>query len=350
MSESQVGEALLEDLRFLKQRFDEVSIRFQPLSMCSIWALVPQERILYRGETPPCPAPPEPWRSSLVTGAYKFRFVDRHEDLVECRTLLYRGVKEGWQKLRPLAAEMGLLLESIPEAALRDNLTWRTLMLPNEDGWRWFCMVFELALRPHHGLLAVDNSDRGGWFWWKVTQGPLFYARDWPGVREWAKETGYYGAAITDMARQSALAISLILDRLGHGAKHSPAKAGAAEEAPPLGGKKFTKEAKAMWWYEWLCESHGEEVPENVAYDLLRKLATEKKVAIFPPWSPHQIAWPSVNISFETFEKYLSRVRNSRRLPVRSVDSGSVIRSTPRRLDANDAGGRFQPPSDDSDS
>lgn len=181
----------------------------------------------------------------------------------------------------------------------------------------------------------MDNDERGGIFWWEDEHDPtrLFYGRgEFHGrtIREHMKETGRWGAVITDMAAQSMHAINLILSRVGP-IEHLAGKAtGVAGEGETRRQSNYTKEQQAAWWYEWLCKMTDRDLTIEEAYEALLKLAAEKEAYVFAPWAPNKASWPSSKISLETFKKYLERARLEKQQKPRFAEGSSVVSSLPK--------------------
>ena len=326
---------LAEEFKRLRDRFEELSRTAPPATLCLVKASYYVDEPRKDGEFP-CLPPPAPWSALVRQGHW-----DCKEDMwtghfaVE-RSLIRDVDPQAWDKLKNLASQAARLLPLVPRDAWLKDSTWITLSLPTENGWRWFNVVFDLALdTPRPRFLSVDNDERGGIFWWEDEHDPtrLFYGGghfDGRTIREHMKETGRWGAVITDMAVQSMHAIDLILSLVGP-IEHLAGKAtGVAGEGDTRRQTNSTKEQQAAWWYEWLCGMTDRDLTHEEAYEALLKLAATREAPVFAPWSPNKASWPSSKISLATFKKYLERARLTEQQKPRFAEGSSVVRSLPK--------------------
>jgi hypothetical protein len=324
---------LAEEFKRLRDRFEELSRSAPPATLCLVKAIYDPTEPRKHGEFP-CPPPPDPWLSLVERGEFDTKIeLDLLERVVE-RALIRCADLQTWKTLTNLATQTGRLVKFVPhDAWIRDTM-WITLALPTEKGWRWFNTVFDLALDiPRPRFLAVDNEDRGGFFWWVDQDGArLLYHQDHPDVRNHMRRTGRWGAVITDMAVQSMHAIDLILSRSGPVENPRGGATGAVGERDDATrrGTNYTKEEQAAWWYEWLCKSTGTEFNPEEAYECFQKLAAEKEPFVHTPWSQKKASWLSSKISLETFKKYLERARLKKQQRPRFAEGSSVVSSLPK--------------------
>jgi len=328
---------LAEEFKRLRDRFEELSRTSPPATLCLVKAFYYVDEPRKDGEFP-CLPPPAPWSVLVRQGHWECKEDIWAGDFAVERALIRHVDSQTWDRLKNLAAQAARLLPLVPRDAWLKDSTWITLSLPTENGWRWFNVVFDLALdTPRPRFLSVDNDERGGIFWWEDEYDPtrLFYGRgEFHGqtVREHMKETGRWGAVITDMAAQSMHAINLILSRVGPIESPRGGSTGLTEEHK--GGRRretsYTKEQQAAWWYEWLCGATDRDLSLEEAYEALLKLAADKKVLVPTPWSPNKASWPSSNISFYSFKKYLARARLQKQQKPRFAEGSSVVRSLPK--------------------
>jgi len=328
---------LAEEFKRLRDRFEELSRTSPPATLCLVKAFYYVDEPRKDGEFP-CLPPPAPWSALVRQGHWECKEDIWTGEFAIERALIRHVDSQAWERLKNLAAQAARLLPLVPRGAWLKDSTWITLSLPTENGWRWFNVVFDLALdTPRPRFLSVDNDERGGTFWWEDEYDPsrLFYGRgvfDGRTVREHMQETGRWGAVITDMAVQSMHAIDLILSRVGHVENSCGDATGAvaAREDNTRRETKYTKEQQAAWWYEWICKMAEHDLTIEEAHEALLKLAAKKEACVFAPWSQNRASWPSSKISVETFKKYLERARLEKQQKPRFAEGSSVVGSLPK--------------------
>lgn len=331
MQSERMDVPLAEEFKRLRDRFEELSRTSPPATLCLVKAIYDPTDARNHGEFP-CLPPPDPWLSLVRRGEFDAKVeLDLSEVVVE-RALIRSADLQTWKTLTNLATQTGRLVKFVPHDAWTSDTIWITLSLPTEKGWRWFNTVFDLALNiPRQRFLAVDNEDRGGFFWWVDQDGArLLYPQDHPDVRNHMRRTGRWGAVITDMATQSMHAINLILSRVGPIESPRGDATGVTGEGGTRRQTNYTKEQQAAWWYEWLCKMTDRDLTIEEAYEALLKLAAEKEACVFAPWSQNRASWPSSKISFETFKKYLERARLETQQKPRFAEGSSVVGSLPK--------------------
>lgn len=335
MTSERMDLPLAEEFRRLRHRFEELSRTAPPATLCLVKSSYYVDEPRKDNEFP-CLPPPAPWSLLVRQGQWDCKAEIFAGHFAVERAMIRHVDSHTWDKLKNLAAQAARLLPLVPhDAWLRDS-TWVTLSSPTENGWRWFNVVFDLALDiPRPRFLSVDNDERGGIFWWGCEDDPsrLFYVRgklDGRPIRDHMRETGRWGAVIADMATQSMLAIDLILSRVGP-VEDLPGNAnGIAEGNRSRRQADYTKEQQAAWWYEWLCGMVDRDLTLEEAHEALLKLAADKERCVFPPWSPNEASWPSSKISLETFKKYLERARLAKQQRPRFAEGSSVVSSLPK--------------------
>jgi hypothetical protein len=326
--------AAAAELERLAARFDGLSITHPPMAMCFVKCVSNLYEPKQFLNSFPCEPPPEPWLSCVVRGDFDDADEPIFSEYVRTRALIYLKSGEAWPALISLASQAGRLLSHFPSEL------WPTYDLrhicgsPTSAGWRWFNMVFGLALEtPRPAVLSVDDADRGGIFWWHKTTSVLKYQTDGAWVREKIRETGRYAATIEDMAVQSKNAVRLLIERATDQGFLATTPAVSVASPPPVAGpdappmeKKFTKEEKAMWWYEAMCRIEQRPLTEAEAYEELREIVDSRDIpGLKTPWSPSEPELPPANLSFESFAKYLQRCRRKAREESRVTDAGSVV-------------------------
>jgi hypothetical protein len=325
--------SVVAEFKRLRERFDALGDTTPPVGVCLVRTHNSFEDVLVHPSGLHCAPPPDPWLSLANDGSFESEIEE-----LECgscdphitRTLIFNASKTERARLTVLGGHAGRLLSFVPRFVWPQVSTQWTAASRTENGWRWFATVFDLALGPPHPkLLSVDNPDRGGFFWWQDSQSRLIYVRDNSHVMGFIKRDGRYGAVISDMARQSALAISLILELCGAEPTPRSELATATDGGLPSRVARYTAEQKAWYWYQWICGQLKEDLDEESAFEYLKKLATNQEPHHQPPWSD-SAEWPSTDISPQTFKKYLSRHRLKTELKPRSVDAGSVVQVSPQ--------------------
>lgn len=137
--------ALAEEFRRLRSRFEELS-RTSPLAtLCLVKASYYVDEPRKDGEFP-CLPPPAPWTALVRQGQWDCKEDIFAGDFAVERALIRDADSPTWAKLRSLAAQAAHLLPLVPRDAWLKDSMWRTLSLPTENGWRWFNVVFDLAL------------------------------------------------------------------------------------------------------------------------------------------------------------------------------------------------------------
>lgn len=333
MPKVDIDESLVGELKRLKDRFEDLSRHHPPVSLCVVKVCKPIEDHRRHESGLFCVPPPEPWLSLVEAGAWQsLEDMIWNWDAYIIRTLIRRADDEAWRRLTPVAAHASRTLQLVPPEAWPGGRMWNSLSMYTQDGWRWFNTVFDLALAPPHPkLLSVDNSDQGGFFWWEDSRSPIVYTSGDSRIMEEIKQTGRYGAVISDVALQSALAISCFLDLVYAAPAAGEEPENSVRPLDPSGERPFSKEEKALWWYRWVQALEPErEISEEEAYTLLQNLATTKESHVHPPWSPNRTEWPSTRMSLETFQKYLARCRLKKQLRARHVEGSSVVRQLAR--------------------
>ena len=328
-----ISQPVAEEFRRLRDRFEELSARGSPTAVCLVKTCSELADVRRHESRLWCEPPPEPWLSLVKSGCYEDGDDPRviYEAYV-IQVLIHKATEDDWERLAVSAAHASRLLAFVPRRVWPLVSTyWTAALARTENGWSWFNVVFDLALGPPHPkLLSVDNPDRGGFFWWRDSNSRLEYVGDSPRVMDFIKRDGRYGAVISDMAKQSAIAISFILEQAGVGSPttvHPPVHAGIGL---PRELTRYSKEQKAWWWYRWICEYEKQDLDEGMAYEALQQLASKKEAYVCPPWSSNCADWLSTSISLETFKKYLSRHRLQVEPKARCADASSVVRLPPR--------------------
>lgn len=328
--ESQVlSPSVVAEFQRLRSRFEDLSARQPPLGMCFLKTHNDFEDVIVHPSGLHCVPPPEPWLSFVDKRCFEAQEVEWPDGpchQVITRTLIFNLNRSDWSWLAVSAAHASHLLRFVPRWVWPQVSTYWTTTSRTENGWRWFNTVFDLALGPPNPkLLSVDNSDRGGFFWWHDSQSKLAYVGDYSTAMDFIKRDGRYGAVISDMAMQSALAVSLILELAGVETASVSDAASATQTALQNGLQRYSAEQKAWYWYQWICRQQKKDLDGQLAFELLKELATTKEPHHCPPWTD-RAEWPAFDIEPETFRKYLSRQRRKSELPLRSIDAGSIVR------------------------
>lgn len=330
MHNDTMSQQAVEEFKRLRERFEDFSATRPPVSLCLVKTCSDIGDVRKHESGLWCVPPPEPWLTLVNKGCYEDGDDPRMvwESYV-IHVLIHKADPGDWEQLAVIAAHAGRMLDFVPRRVWPQISTYWQTAARTQNGWRWFTTVFDLALGPPHPkLLSVDNPDRGGFFWWQDSQSPLQYVGDGPRVMEAIKRDGRYGAVISDMAKQSALAVGLILELAQVECTTAAPLTPQDGRLVPFSLSRFSKEQKAWWWYRWICDREKKDLDETVAYEVLQELVSRKEAYVCPPWSPTKAEWPSANISVETFRKYLSRHRLQSEPQSRSADAGSVVRST----------------------
>ncbi len=329
MESQSLSASVVAEFKRLRDHFQDLSARQPPLGMCFLKTHNDFEDVVGHQSGIHCVPPPEPWLSCVDKGCFETQQIewpDGPHHQVITRTLIFNVNKSDLPRLAVSAAHAGHLLQFVPRWVWPQVSTYWTTTSRTENGWRWFNTVFDLALGPPNPkLLSVDNSDRGGFFWWHDSQSTLAYVGDFALAMDYIKRDGRYGAVISDMATQSALAISLILELTGVESASVSGATSATQATLPNGLQRYSAEQKAWHWYQWICRQQKKDLDEQLAFELLKDLATTKEPHYCPPWSD-RAEWPAFDIEPETFQKYLSRQRRKSELRPRSTDAGSVVR------------------------
>jgi hypothetical protein len=331
--------SVVAEFKRLRDRFEALSDTTPPTGVCLVRTHNAFEDVLGHQSGLHCAPPPDPWLSLANDGSFESEVEELEYGSCDphiTRTLIFNVSKNDRERLAVLASHASRLLSFVPRFVWPQVSTQWTAASRTENGWRWFTTVFDLALGPPHPkLLSVDNPDRGGFFWWQDSQSRLIYVGDYSQVMDFIKRDGRYGAVISDMAMQSALAISLILELCGAEPTTRSEPATATDGCLPSRVARYTAEQKAWHWYQWICAQQKRDLDEESAFEFLKKLAATKEPHHQPPWSD-RAEWPSTDISPETFKKYLSRHRLRNEPRPRSVDAGSVVQISSQRNRGDD--------------
>ena len=327
-----ISQSVVREFRRLRDHFEELSAHSPPTAVCLVKTCSEAGDVRKHETGLYCEPPPEPWLSLVKSGSYEEGEDPNFYDTYIIQVLIHKATEEDWGRLTVSAAHASRLLAFVPRRVWPLLSTcWMAGSARTENGWSWFNVVFDLALLSvYPKMLSVDNPDRGGFFWWRDSNSRLEYVGDYPQVMDSIKRDGRYGAVISDMAKQSALAIGFILEQVG---MESPTVAPPPIQAGtglPRELTRYSKEQRAWWWYRWICEYEKQDLEQELAYEALRELATKKEAYVCPPWSSSRAVWLSTNISPETFKKYLSRHRLQSEPKARRADASSVVRLPPQ--------------------
>jgi hypothetical protein len=305
----------------LRERFDDLSRRFPPISMCLV------KHPSYTAESKPPETngflgqPPSGKWSSLVS-EHKFvrRIVGELGGFVRERSLIYLADSVAWACVNSLAAQAVRCLQLFPIEVSHQIHASRYLLTRGPDEWLWFNLVFDIARDRDRELpYPFIDGDIFGGLSWRTSAGKLRqlskFFRNNPQEGEWSREV----STITDISTQSYYLINQMLGCLS---QDGNASVSPTEKSP-------TKEEQVAWWYGQICTFHDRELPHDEALEILKMLASpsETNMHFFPPWAPDTPGRPNVkNLSLESFRKYLKRVESRKQKQKRASGGSSVVR------------------------